>query len=210
MTAASVQPLPKPTPQRVARALRAAALGLLAALWLAPAAQAAPVLFAPFSGSGNAVVFDTTTGEGGWVGSVLQDPDPAVADPLDLVSVVLFRFDPLTQALSGTFEFTRSADLGSALSGLVTGSTSDGNVFATGGQLALDYTITGGSGDFAGYSGFGLSFLQIDPAGLPDNYSEAGLLVLSVPEPGTLPLLAGALGLLVMLRRWPRCQAPQG
>lgn len=184
-------------------ALRAAVWALLAWLaCLAPGAQAA-LLFAPVTGSGNAVVFDAATGDGGWVGSLVQDPDPAVADPLQLASVVLFRIDPLTRLLSGSFSFTRSTDLGATLFGLVSGTTSDGDVFATGGQYALDYTIEGGTGDFSGASGFGLSFLQVDPAGLPDNYSEAGLLVLNVPEPGTLPLLAGALGLLAARRRRP-------
>ena len=187
---------------QLARALRTAALALIPLLALAPTAQAGPLLL-PFSGSGNAVVFDATTGEGGWVGSVAQSPDPTVADPLQLVSVVLFRFDVLTQLLSGQFTFTRAADLGATLFGQVTGSTSDGDVFANGGQLALDYTIDGGSGDFAGASGFGLSFLQINPAGLPDNdnYSEAGLLVLAVPEPGSLPVVAVGLLALWSARR---------
>lgn len=196
-------------PSRLTRALRTATLALLPLLALAPAAQAAPVLL-PFSGSGNAVVFDASTGDGGWVGSLAQDPDPSVADPLQLVSVVLFRFDVLTQLLSGQFTFTRANDLGATLFGQVSGSTSDGDVFTNGGQLALDYTIEGGSGDFAGASGFGLSFLQIDPAGGPDNYSEVGLLVTSVPEPGTLPLLVLALGLLVALRQRPGGRARPG
>jgi len=74
-------------------------------------------------------------------------------------------------------------------------------VFGSGGQIALDYTIQGGTGDFAGASGYGLSFLQFDPAGEFNNYTEDGLLLFSVPEPGSLPLLAGALGVLAVLRR---------
>jgi hypothetical protein len=197
----AADPILRPSLPSLPSAVRAAFCALLAWLaCLAPAAQAA-LLFAPVSGSGNAVVFDASTGDGGWVGSLVQDPDPAVADPLQLASVVLFRIDPLTRLLSGQFSFTRSTDLGATLYGQVTGTTSDGDVFAGGGQYALDYTVEGGTGDFAGIRGFGLSFLQLDPAGVPDNYSEAGLLVLSVPEPGTLPLLAGALALLAATRR---------
>lgn len=187
------RPLPSPT-----RALRTAALALLPWLALAPAAQAA-LVFAPFSGSGNAVVFDPATGDGGWVGSIV--PDAAVTDLPPLVSVVNFQVNPLTQLLSGQFTFTRSADLGATLFGLVSGSTGDADVFNNGGQFALDYSIQGGTGDFAGASGFGLSFLQFDPNGVFDNYQEAGLLVFAVPEPGSLPLLVAALGSLAWLRR---------
>ena len=183
------------------RALRTAALALLPLLALAPAAQAGPLVFAPFFGSGNAVVFDPSTGDGGWVGSIEQFPDPDVADPLDLVSFVLFNYDMTSQMLSGEFTFTRSADLGATLFGLVSGTTVEADVFGSGGQIALDYTIQGGTGDFAGASGYGLSFLQFDPAGEFNNYTEDGLLAFSVPEPGSLPLLAGALGVLAVLRR---------
>lgn len=194
-------PIPHAARRRAPPGLRATLCALLAWLaCLAPAAQAA-LLFAPVAGSGNAVVFDAATGDGGWVGSLVQDPDPAVADPLQLASVVLFRIDPLTRLLSGQFSFTRSTDLGATLFGQVTGTTSDGDVFTEGGQYALDYTIEGGTGDFAGAVGVGLSFLQVDPAGLPDNYSEAGLLVFEVAEPATLPLLAAALALLAAGRR---------
>lgn len=185
----------------LARALRTATVALLPLLTLAPAAQAGPLVFAPFSGSGNAVVFDASTGEGGWVGTVVQTPDPDVAAPLDFVSVVLFQYDALTQLLSGQFELTRSADLGATLFGQVTGTTADADPFNLGGQFALDYSIVGGTGDLAGASGFGLSFLTIDPAGSPDNYQEIGLLAFAVPEPGSLLLAAGALGLLVLQQR---------
>ncbi len=191
----------------ITRFLRTATLAALPWFALAPAAQAGPLVFAPFAGSGNAVLFDASTGEGGWVGSVVQTPDPGVAAPLDFVSVVSFQFDALTRMLSGQFEFTRSTDLGATLFGQVTGSTTDADLFNLGGQLALDYTIRGGTGDFAGANGFGLSFLNYDPAGTLDNYLEDGLLVFAVPEPGSLPLLAGALGLLVVLQR--RRGAPQ-
>lgn len=188
----------------IPRALRTTALAWLPLLALAPAAQAGPLVFAPFSGSGNAVVFDPATGDGGWVGSITQTPGPGVADALDLASVVLFSVDPLTQLLSGQFTFTRSSDLGATLFGQVSGSTADVDVFNNGGQFALDYSILGGTGDFFGASGFGLSFLQFDPNRAPDNYLEDGLLVFAVPEPGTLPLLAGALAVALLLRRRPR------
>jgi len=177
----------------LARCLRAATLALLPLFLLPHNAQAGPLLLAPFAGSGNAVVFDAATGAGGWVGTVEEIADPGVPGPLQLVSVVLFNVDTLTQLLSGQFTFTRSSDLGATLFGLVAGSTTDADVFNLGGQFALDYTIQGGTGDFAGASGFGLSFLNFDPAGTPDNYLETGLLAFAVPEPGGLPLAAGGL-----------------
>ena len=194
-------------PSLLARALRTTTLALLPLLALAPSAQAEQLLL-PFSGSGNAVVFDAGTGRGGWVGSLSQFADPGVADPLELVSVVLFTVDPLTQLLSGQFNFTRSNDLGATLFGLVAGSTTDADVLNQGGQFALDYTIQGGTGDFSGASGFGLSFLNFDPNGVFDNYTEIGLLVVAVPEPGALPLVAGGLLALwgVGRRRQARAQ----
>jgi hypothetical protein len=203
MTASS--PLPTPSPASAwAAALRSATLACLPLLALAPAAQAGPLVFAPFSGSGNVSVFDPVAGSGGWTGTVAQFPDPGVAEPLSLVSVVLFQYDRLTQMLSGQFTFTRSADLGASMFGVVSGKSDAADWLVQGGQLALDYSIQGGTGDFGGASGFGLSFLQYDPAGSFDNHSESGLLAFTVPEPGTLPLLAGALLALGWLRRHPR------
>ena len=184
-------------------------LALSAAL-LAPKAQAAPV-FAPYTGSGNLVLFDAATGVGGWVGAIEQFPDPGVTDPLSeplsLVSVVLFTYDAAAMTLSGSFEFTSSADLASTLFGSVSGLAFDADIFNSGGQFALDYDILGGTGDFTGALGFGLAFLSFDPNGGFDNYSEDGLLLFdlpaaAVPLPGTLPLLAsGLLGMWVLRRR---------
>lgn len=67
--------------------------------------------------------------------------------------------------------------------------------------LALAYTVTGGTGAYAGYTGSGSSVLTLlgDPLGpLPINYSEQqGLLnITPVPEPASAWLLAlGALAL---------------
>jgi hypothetical protein len=176
------------------------ALALLAATTVP--VQAGPTLLA-YSGSGNAVLFDASTGEGGWVGALDEVPDPGNPTPAALVSVVLFAFDAASGVLSGQFEFTDSADLGSALFGTLLGSTTDADPFGAGGQFAIDYTVAGGSGRFAGFSGFGLAFLNLDPAAPGDNYSESGLLVLSVPTPGTLGLALAALGVLALrgLRR---------
>ncbi len=189
-------------PQRARRALTT--LALAAALPLA--AHAAPVsYFTPYAGSGNVSVFDATSG--GWVGAIDATPDATPA-PYSLVSVVLFNLDPLTLALSGSFEFT-TTDLASSLFGTLGGSAFDADILASGGQFSIDYQITGGSGSFAGASGFGLAFLSYDPLASFDNYSEIGLLSFdvpgaAVPEPQPLALVALALGLLAWTQRGAR------
>jgi hypothetical protein len=168
------------------------------ALCLPLLAQADPVplfdpLFVPFEGSGNVSVFDAAAGTGGWTGSITQSSFPAVPAPLALVSVLLFQLDAATQTLSGTFEFT-TTDLASTLFGEVSGSYLDADILLSGGQFSLNYNIAGGSGMFLRASGYGLSFLDFSPApGAFDNYAEAGALVFSVAEPGTLALAAFAL-----------------
>lgn len=173
-----------------------------AALVLPLVAQADPVtLFVPYEGAGNVLVIDAAAGTGAWTGSIEQSAFPAVPMPLSLVSVVFFQLDALTQTLSGNFEFTTAADLASTLFGQVSGSYVDLDILTNGGQFSIDYTILGGTGAFSGATGFGLSFVDYDVSpGLFNNYTEAGALVITVPEPATLALVG--LGLLGML--WHR------
>ena len=173
-----------------------------AALVLPLAAQADPVpLFVPFEGAGNVLVIDAVAGTGAWTGSIEQSAFPAVPMPLSLVSVVSFQLDALTRTLAGTFEFTTAADLASTLFGQVSGSYFDLDILNMGGQFSIDYTIVGGTGAFSGATGYGLSFIDYDVSpGLFNNYTEAGALVITVPEPATMAL--AGLGLLGML--WQR------
>jgi len=187
---------------------------LAGALFALPlAALADPVsLFVPFNGQGNVSVFDAAAGSGGWVGSIDQTPPPDVAQPLSLVSVVLFQIDAATQTLTGSFEFT-TTDLTSTLYGTLAGSFVDADILNSGGQFGIDYSVLGGSGAFAGASGFGLSFLNFDPAGTFDNYAESGLLSFTVPAavptPGSLALvLAGLLALGVSRRKVAPVNSP--
>ena len=175
----------------------------LLALFLGSAAHAATVDM-PFEGAGNLVVFDPLAGTGGWVGSIDEVLAPGNTGPArSFVSVVTFTFDSLTELLNGDFEFTDAANLSSSIFGTVAGAfTNLLDVLNVGGQLALDYTVAGGSGDFQRVTGFGLSFLTYDLAATTfNNYSEQGLLVLDVPAPATLPLAAAGLALLAMGQR---------
>ena len=185
---------------------------LVAAAFALPlAAQADPVtLFVPFEGAGNVLVIDAAAGTGAWTGSIEQSAFPAVPMPLSLVSVVFFQLDALTQTLAGTFEFTTAADLASTIFGQVSGSYVDLDILNTGGQFSIDYTILGGTGAFSAATGFGLSFLDFDPAGAFNNYTEAGALVITVPEPASMALVGlGLVGLLWQRRtaRMPLAQA---
>jgi hypothetical protein len=188
-------------PHLLHRATVAAAC--LVTLALPPAVQAA-VVDLPFEGAGNVVVFDPLAGTGGWVGAMDEVLAPGNSGPArSYVSVVTFTFDALAKALSGQFEFTDALDLSSSVFGTLTGTFTDPlDVLEVGGQLGLDYLVTGGTGSLAGTTGFGLSFLTYDLAATAfNNYSEQGLLVLDVqqvPTPATLPLVTGALALLAL------------
>ena len=165
----------------------------------ATAAHAGPVpaftesYFVPYNGAGNVSVFDATSGSGGWVGSIDQTPPPIVANPLSLVSVVLFQLNKVTQMFSGTFEFTSSNDFDSTIFGVLSGSVFDADILTKGGQFSVDYTITGGTGQFFRAHGFGLAFVDFDPAATFNNYAESGVLVFDVPEPTSLALVACGL-----------------
>ncbi len=169
---------------RTSRLLRrgvAAALALAAAV--APAALRADALphFAPYAGAGNVSIFDSVTGSIGWVGQVdgFVRPDGSVRP---LVSVVLARFDATAQSLAGSFEWTAADDLSSTLYGRLSG-TAAADVLDQGGQFSLDYVVDGGSGLFAGASGWGLAFLDFAPQAQPDSYAESGVFVYTVAEP---------------------------
>ena len=184
-------------------------LGVCAVLALpAVNAQAADSVdyFVPYGGEGNLAVFDpgssTSAGNGGWVGAIDQSAFPVVASPLSFVSSVLFTLDAPSNTLAGSFEFT-TIDLTSSLFGTLTGSYANADVFNLGGQLSIDYQILGGSGMFAGASGFGLSLIEFDPNSTFNTYSEAGLLSFTapVPEPSTWLLMGLGLGLMATVQR---------
>jgi len=181
------------------RALLAA--GCLLTLAAAPQVRAGELSNFVFDGTGNLQVFDATAGSGGWNGEIVELADPAVPAPLSFAVLVLFSYEAALNRLLGNFEFTQANDLGSSIFGSVEGGfTEPSGSLAGGGQLGLDYQVLGGTGRYAGSSGFGLSFLSFEPAATGDNnYAEKGLLV-AVPEPGMAALMAAGLVLLALVR----------
>ena len=182
--------------------LLAAALALPALL--PSLAQATPTTYDAFLEGSGITVHDAGTGAGAWSGTLIDSPFPLPTQPLSLLTVVNFSFDSLNNALSGDFEFTAAADFGSTLSGWVTGSFLSGD-FDSGGQLALDYNIQNGSGQFLRASGFLISLLDVTALGGGfGSYSEVASGQFVVPAPGTLAL--AAVGLLALALRRSRRQ----
>lgn len=92
-------------------------------------------------------------------------------------------------AAAGTvtaFTFTRGAD---SLFGVGTTGSPD----VSGGLIGIGYTVTGGTGLYAGYSGLGGSLVQLFGPPVPGvGYAEFNGLLTPVPEPATAPLLLAA------------------
>lgn len=207
-----VIPVPTPSPapracadqpRRARRPAWPAALLGAALLGLWPTLQAAPMpVFAPFGGSGNLSVFDAAAGTGGWAGSVDGYLSPEDGSVLPLVALATFTLDPVSGLLSGELAL-HTADLTSTLFASLSGSVSTPDILTMGGQFALDQVFTGGSGLWAGVSGYALSFLDFDPSASGDNYLESGVAVYQVPEPAGLLLLASA-GLALLASRRER------
>ena len=170
---------------------------------LPAAAHAAPVTRDLFFGGEGSLVFDAASGNGAWLGTIDESPFPFVDPSLNLLSYVSFVFDRISGHFGGSFEMTLANDFSSTLSGLVDGDLLQGD-FASGGQLFVNYTISDGSGQFNKASGFGISLLDFKaPDGGFRDYTEAGVLSFSVPEPGALALAALALLLFAFTARKP-------
>ncbi|WP_326532841.1 PEP-CTERM sorting domain-containing protein [Pseudorhodoferax sp.] len=99
---------------------------------------------------------------------------------------------------SGSFSFSQGAD---SLTGTL---SSSGSVIAQGAGFDIVYTVTGGTGVFAGLTGGGNSVARLlgnpnDPP--PVSFFEAGIMNLqAIPEPQTGLLLAAGLGFLAWRR----------
>lgn len=187
-----------------------AALALCAGLAATPA-SASVVLsdqFSPTLGQGNALAFDAMGLSGGWAGSLSGLVTPGTGAPIDMVSIANVTIDPLLGTFSGSFELSDAATLASTLFGLLSGTVSAADLLLSGGQFALDYLVQGGTGVFAGASGYGLAFIDVDPSALPDNYTESGLFVLSVPVEVPEPAGLALLGLLAVPALRARRGAP--
>jgi len=179
-----------------------ASLALCAALFVGASAQAAPVVRDVFFDGSGFLVYDASTQTGAWTGTVDESPFPVVLPPLSFLSVVSFVFDTANNKISGNFEFT-SSDFISTMFGSLSSDPLSGVFTADGTFFAIEYSIAGGSGLFAGASGFGITQFDFDaPVNGFSAYREAGVMAFTVPEPATLPLLlAGLLGVAALRAR---------
>lgn len=120
-----------------------------------------------------------------WVIALATAALPVQAQTFTSTGAVCFTFSRGVHSLSGTATMLAAPVAG-------------------GPGFEISYTITSGTGVFAGRSGSGSSLVRLrDDINGPPPYDdlEAGILTL-VPEPaGALPMLGGALGLAGWRRR---------
>jgi hypothetical protein len=111
-----------------------------------------------------------------------------------------FTFNLGTQAGSGAFSFSQGAN---SLSGTLATAAAP---VAQGPGFELTYTVTSGTGVFAGLVGGGSSLVRLlgDISSPPTPYLEAGIFALAVPEPATWLLMGGGALALAWRRRTSR------
>jgi hypothetical protein len=171
-----------------ARTLRT--LAMAAALGLGGAAHADPVAYTgagsvgpvtPVSPSGSAVFTATGSYSFGALGS------------WDLLSS--FVFNAVSGTGTGGFEFAQG---GNSFSGTIATATAP---VALGPGFEITYTVTGGTGSFAGATGGGNGLIRLvsDITGAPPySYIEAGIMdVTPIPEPATALLMLGGVAALL-------------
>ena len=172
----------------VAMPLRA--LAVAAALGLSTAAFANPVAYTgagsvgpvtPVSPTGSAVFAATGSYSFGILGS------------FDLLSS--FVFNAVSGTGTGGFEFAQG---GNSFSGTIATAAAP---VALGPGFEISYTVTGGTGSFAGATGGGNGLIRIvsDITGAPPySYIEAGIMnVTAIPEPATALLMLGGVAALL-------------
>ena len=165
-------------------------LAVAAALGLGGTAFADPVAYTgagsvgpvtPVSPSGSAVFAATGSYSFGVLGS------------FDLLSS--FVFNAVSGTGTGGFEFAQG---GNSFSGTIATAAAP---VALGPGFEITYTVTGGTGSFAGATGGGNGLIRIvsDITGAPPySYIEAGIMnVTAIPEPATALLMLGGVAALL-------------
>ena len=138
---------------------------------------------------------------------------PLFTDLTVLPASTAYTFEGVTGwTLSSSFEFDASTLTGAGSGTFAHGADSITATFTSttpqlGAPLFLTYTVTGGTGAFAGMVGTGSSQVQLlgNPLGLPTPIpfidSEGVLTLAAVPEPSELALVASGLALLAAFAR---------
>lgn len=165
-------------------------LAVAAALGLGGTAFADPVAY---TGSGSVGPVTPVSPSGSAVFAATGSYSFGVLGSFDLLSS--FVFNAVSGTGTGGFEFAQG---GNSFSGTIATAAAP---VALGPGFEISYTVTGGTGSFAGATGGGNGLIRIvsDITGAPPySYIEAGIMnVTAIPEPATALLMLGGVAALL-------------